>query len=113
MQQVKSVSFWATVATIVAVLFGKIRYRTFRLGNMPTDHEGGFEHGIPGIDQVLEVSGSMLNELNGACYPLPFATPVPGESVSLLADRKSIFVNVGECNRSKFVATVTLKYLVK
>jgi hypothetical protein len=100
------------VATIVAVLFGKVRWRTFRLGNMPADHEGGAAHGIPNIDQVLEVSGSMLNPVNGACYPLPFATPIPGESVSLIADRTSIWVNVGGCDRSKFVATVTIKYSV-
>jgi hypothetical protein len=106
--------FWARVITIIAVLFGKVRYRTFYLGDMPTDHDGSVEHGIKNIDQVLEVRGSMLNPLNGACYPLPFATPVPGENnVSLIADRQSIWVNVGECDRSKFAATVTLKYLVK
>jgi hypothetical protein len=105
-------TFWATVVMIIAVLFGKVRWRTFRLGNMPADHEGGFEHGIPDIYQVLEVSGSMLDPVTGVCYPLPFATPVPGESVSLIADTQSIWVNVGECDRSKFVATVTLKYQV-
>jgi hypothetical protein len=79
---------------------------------MPADHEGGFRHGIPNIREVLEVKGSMVNPVNGACYPLPFATPVPGESVSVIADRESVFVNVGECDRSKFRALITIKYRV-
>jgi hypothetical protein len=104
--------FFGGLKEFFQIITGRIRYRTFKCGYMPADHEGGFQHGIPSIQEVLEVKGSMIDPVNGACYPLPFATPVSGESVSVIANRTSVFVNVGECDRSKFRAVITIKYRV-
>jgi hypothetical protein len=103
---------WPSIIMFLMMLIGKVRIRTFNIGEMPQAYDAGFQHGILNIKQVIKVSGAMLNAENGACYPLPFSTPISGESVSLVADRTSVFVNVGNCDRSKFRGTVTLTYEV-
>jgi hypothetical protein len=80
---------------------------------MPTDHDAEYEHGLTDIGAIVGITGYMTNTENGACYPLPFATPVPGESVSLVAGLEYIAVNVGTCDRSKFEGYATIEYVPK
>jgi hypothetical protein len=85
----------------------------FTTGHLPQFAEGGFQHGIKNILEVIKVEGKMFRDNGlGECYPLPFADSV-GQNVSLIADAKSVFLAVGSTDRSAFRAKIAMLYAVK
>jgi hypothetical protein len=87
-----------------------IKTAAIDLGRMPAFADGCMEHGITDIKYILKLEGGIYKEDNSVFYPLPFASPVPGESVSIIADRESIFVNVGSTDRSAFIGIARISY---
>jgi hypothetical protein len=85
----------------------------FTTGHLPKFAEGGFQHGIKNILEVVALQGKMFRDNGlGECWPLPFADSV-GQNVSLIADAKSVFLAVGDTDRSAFRSKITLVYTVK